>query len=215
MPEAPVSPYDPIFAAYPTEAIPFAFRSQFLRSPGDPNVSVVSGDLDRVWSRPAVLRPLIAAFGRLGLIAPGLGTGVPARLALRPGVDARGRPYQVCDRSFTFGRPLPFVTRKVWEPDLGRIIEFCGPAGAVVVDWDTRFEPPDTLRFTSLRMGLNIRDRVMWLPGPVSRWLFGTTTFTQVAADDRTFQIELVVRHPLLGAVFGYDGRLALREEPA
>ena len=208
-------PYDPIFAAHPAESIPEAFRSQFLRRPGAPFVSVVEGSLDRVWSRPGAIRPFLAVLGRIGIIAPGQGRDVFARLTLRPGIDQRGRAYQVCDRAFVYGSPRPFVTRKVWDPEVGRLIEFCGPTGAFVVDWDAEFRPPDTLAFVSRRMGLQLAGRIAWLPRRASRWLFGTATFTQIALDESSFRIEFLVRHPLLGPVFGYEGPCVLRDEPA
>jgi hypothetical protein len=204
------SPYAPILMPH-IARVPTAFSEQFLRVPGESVLSVVAGDMDRVWWRPRILTPVFAVLGRLGILVPHAGTNVAMSLTLRPGIDAHGQAYQVCDRAFD----LPgarFVTRKTFEPRLGVITESVGPGGVLQVAWDTRFRAPRALTFRQIGMGLMIRGHRIWLSRPVWRWLFGTTRFVQLVDrdDGELLLIRMVLDHPLVGRCFGYSGSCRL-----
>jgi hypothetical protein len=51
-------------------------------------------------------------------------------------------------------------------------------------------------------------------PLPLPRWLTGEVTATERAVGPCAIEVALTLRHPLLGPVFGYDGRFEVRREP-
>lgn len=209
------SPYLPVFTAgavRPTET----FTNQLLRRPDEWFTSVADGQMTRIWSRPAWLRPMFWILGSLGVLVPRQGQDVPARLRVRPAFDDLGRPYQVCDREFDFSQSYAFVTIKKFEPDLGLITEAVGPRGIIVVAWDTQLRSERLLTFRTARVGLQIGRHRAWLDDTVWRWMFGETVFIQIAdaVEANRIRVRMTVRHPLLGPIFGYEGSFEILREP-
>jgi Domain of unknown function (DUF4166) len=208
------SPYLPVFTAGAERPVD-AFTDQLLRRPEESFISVADGRMTRIWWRPVWLRPVFWMLGAIGILVPRQGMDVPARLRVRPAFDDLGRPYQVCDRQFDFSQPYAFVTIKKFEPDLGLITEAVGPRGFIVVAWDTTLRSERLLTFRTAAVGLQIGGQRAWLDKTIWRWIFGQTVFIQIAdgVDSNRIDVRMTVRHPLLGPVFGYEGRFTIIKE--
>jgi uncharacterized protein DUF4166 len=205
------SPFSEVFAG-PAET-PLAFRLQFLDGRADGRPFMLRGLL-RVWQRPRFLRPLFMLLGRAGILVSDTGDRVPTTLEVVRGHGADGRPFHEWRRTLRFRRDRQFNSRLIFDESIGRVVDLLGPARCIAVAWDAQFRPPDTFSLHTDACGVQMRGHRWWLPRRLSGWLFGVVDFVQRVqgpAGD-TVTIELVIRHPLFGAVFGYEGRLVIVE---
>ena len=55
---------------------------------------------------------------------------------------------------------------------------------------------------------VRIGSKKLWIPRWLWKFLLGTVTFSQVAdsAEGDWVRIDLLLRHPLFGRIFGYEG---------
>jgi len=200
------SPLDPVFAGH--AEVPSAFAEQFLHREDLPYGMRLEGVMHRVWHRPAALRPLFRLLGRIGILVPRAGTEVPTTLTVRPGRSARDGVYHVWDRSFAFDPPVRFRTTIVHDPELGMVVDLVGPRDALYMVWEARFHPPDRFTLDTHSVALRVGKRKLWMPGWLWRLLLGTVRFSQVAEsmEGDTVRIDLLILHPLLDRIFGYQG---------
>src|SRR5262249_1264730 len=80
--------FDPIFAPF-GDAVPPAFRDQFLLSPDDDHSIVLEGMME-VWRRPAWIAPLFWLLGAAGILSGQTGRNIPTTVTIRAGRDADG-----------------------------------------------------------------------------------------------------------------------------
>lgn len=200
------SPLDPVFKGH-TE-IPFAFAEQFFHREDLPYGMRLEGVMHRVWHRPAWLRPLFRLLGSMRILVPETGTEVPTTLTVRPGRSRMDGVYHVWDRTFAFATPVRFPTSIIYDPEIGEVVDLVGPRDALYMVWKAQFHPPDRFTLDTHSIALRIRGRKLWLPAWLWKLLFGTVRFWQVAdsMDGDTVRIDLLITHPLLGRIFGYEG---------
>jgi hypothetical protein len=206
------SPLEPIFESA-DPPVPAAFRTQFLHSVDDVSRIVLEGTLHRVWHRPAWLRPLFTFLGRLHILVPDAGYEIPTTLEVITNRLPDGRPSHVWLRTMHFPTVRHFPTTIVYDAARDRVVDLVGPRNALHMVWRAKFRPPDTFTLDTDACGIYLLGRVRWLPEWLWPWLLGTVRFVQRAAsvNGKQVDIELVIRHPLLGDVFGYDGTFLVR----
>lgn len=93
----------------------------------------------------------------------------------------------------------------------GHVVEWLGPAGLLMVAWRVRFQPPQTMEIATVGVAMRLGSWCVWLP----RWL-GVHVRAIEHADltrDDAITIDLIVTHPLVGALFGYTGSFRIRRE--
>jgi hypothetical protein len=141
------------------------------------------------------------------MLFPEIGRDVPAEMVITAGHAKDGRACQVWRRSFAFGgRQRHFNGVLVYDAGRGTLVECLGPAGMIRVPWCMSIDTAGVLQ---------IRTAGMWLgPLRLPRRLTAEVIATERALDPRTIHIQLVVKYPLLGSVFGYEGSFELRSEP-
>jgi hypothetical protein len=206
------SPLQPIFEA--SEApVPAAFRAQFLHSVDDPSKIVLEGVLHHVWHRPGWLRPLFQFLGQLHILVPDTGVEIPTTLEVITSRLVDGRPIHVWRRAMHFTTVRLFPTTIVYDAGRDRVVDLVGPGNALHMVWRAKFRPPVTFTLDTDACGIYLMGRVRWFPRWFWPWLLGTVRFVQRAGsfDSNRVDIEIVIRHPLLGDVFGYDGTFSVR----
>jgi hypothetical protein len=189
--------------------IPEAFRLQFLHTPDDPHRIVLEGEMHRVWQGHRWMRPVFWLLGLTGILIGKTGEHVPTRLELRVYRDQAGIPHQAYDRTLQFDTPVTFNSEMFYLPAQNRSAELFGPGRVLYMVWDTQFHPPDTLTLQTTGFGVRIGNRYITLPQRAARWLIGEAHFVQKAYDTTppSSSIDLVIRHPIFGNIFGYEGR--------
>jgi len=206
------SPFDKLFE---NEAqIPEAFRVQFLTG-ADEGVDVVLEGVMNIWYRPRWLFPLLWAAEKMGVLLSEQGEGIPARLVMRTVRDKKGRPVQYWNRAFQFSRERYFNTVLKYMPEIDDVVEYVGPGKLVGAAWFVEYRPPGTLVFNSELGPVRMAGRAFWLPKLLRRWLLGVIRFKQRVDGQNPAKthIEMVVHHPLLGDVFGYNGVFEIRKQ--
>jgi hypothetical protein len=206
------SPLEPIFDAADA-SVPAAFRAQFLHSVDDPSKIVLEGTLHHVWHRPRWLRPLFQFLGQLHILVPDTGIEIPTTLEVITRRLPDGRPIHVWRRTIHFPTVRLFPTTIVYDAGRDRVIDLVGPRNALHMVWRAKFRPPDTFTLDTDAGGSHLLGSGRWLPGWFWPWVLGTVHFVQRAAslDGNRVDIEIVIRHPLFGDVFGYDGTFLVR----
>jgi len=209
------SPLEFVFADH--EGIPFAFAEQFLHGADLPYGMALVGTIHRVWHRPAILRPVFWALGKMGILVPHNAENVPTTLVVTPGWNDTDGLYHVWDRTLAFDRPVRFRTTIIYAPSLRKVVDLVGPNDFIYMVWDARYLPPDKFTLDTYACAFRMRTLKVWLPRWLWKFLLGTVTFTQTvdAARDDTVHINLLITHPLFGRIFGYEGSFrVVRTDP-
>jgi hypothetical protein len=206
----------PFYGVFGSDAgLPEPFRRQFLLGAEDGQDALLEGEMTRVWLRHGWMKPIFWILGRLGILVGQTGERVPATLRIRAGRDSSGLPYHAYNRTLRFPSPARFNTRMVYFPDADRAAELFGPGLRLYMVWDASFQPPDTLTMTTHSFGIRLPGWNLTLPRRLARWLAGWADFTQTARGEGRTRIELAIRHPLPGDIFGYEGEFEVRRAPA
>jgi len=209
-PAPPRSPLDPVFAGH--SQIPFAFSEQFLHSEQFPYGMRLEGVMRRIWHRPSVLGPLFWFLGKLGILVPNDAVDIPTTLVVRAGQNSADGNYHVWDRTFAFAKFIRFRTTIIYDSELGKVVDLVGPRNLLYMVWDARFHPPDRFTLDTNSCALRIGAKRFWMPRWLWKLLLGTVTFSQVAdsAEGDSVHVDLLIRHPVFGPIFGYDGRFRI-----
>lgn len=204
----PSSPFEPDLGPHRGE-LPQAFVDQYLFSPGER--VVLEGTMERVWRRGRWLWPFFWLASWSDLLFPETGTDVPVTVDIRA-AKARA-PRHLWRRDFRFpgGRKRRFTSKIEYDDRLGSVIEAVGPAMALAIAWEMRFEPPSTLHLDCTGWVLRLGSLCVRLP----EWLLGGGRAIETAPSPDSIGIDFTVSHPLLGDVFGYAGTFMVRREPA
>jgi hypothetical protein len=206
------SPLEPVFSD--TDApVPAAFRAQFLHSVDDPTKVILEGTLHHVWHRPRWLWPLFQMLGGLHILVPDTGLEIPTTLEVITGRLSGGHPFHVWRRTMHFPTVRYFPTTIIYDLKSRRLVDLVGPRDALHMVWRAQFRPPDLFTLDTDACGVTLGGRVRWLPAWLWPWLLGTVRFVQQATslEGDQIKIEIVIHHPLLGNVFGYDGTFRVR----
>ena len=207
------SPFDRLFEN--EEIIPEAFRMQFLTG-ADKGLDVVLEGRMNVWYRPRWLFPFLWAAEKMGALLSEQGQDIPATLVMHTLRDKGGRPVQYWQRTFQFSRERYFNTVLKYWPEIDDVVEYGGPGKLIPTVWNAEYHAPDTLEFHSELAPVRIAGSAFWLPKLLRRWMFGIIHFKQTVEDldSNLTQIEMVMNHPLLGDVFGYNGTFEVSQRP-
>ncbi len=204
------SPFFPVLGGV-TEALPGVLRAQYLLRPTDDERVVLEGAMDRIWHRPFWLWPFFRLLALFDILFPEQGHNIQASMVVEGQPNEYACGAQTWCRTFLFRTPRHFDATMEFDPTLGRVVEHVGPDGVLEVVWDVTFEPPATIRIVTsgLRVGVG-RFRIR-LP----RWATVEVQVSEMALEAQSQQItvDLEVRHPWLGAIFGYAGRFQVRKE--
>lgn len=210
------TPLASVFAGREAE-MPLAFREQFLATPERPYDVVLEGVMHRIWYRPRWLKPLFFLLGRLGILVPLNGEGIPTRLEVVPGYLPNGEPFHEWNRTFDFEKPIFFNTRVVYDKRQNNLADLVGPDYRLHMVWEGRYRPPRTFTLETVTNGLRLGGRVFYLPKWIWLPLLGRVDFIQTAREDTpdTVDVDLRILHPLFGEVFGYQGTFRTVQKPA
>lgn len=191
------------------DRLPAVFADQFLLADGETDRIKLTGVMDRVWHRPDWLWPVLWLLTWIDLLFPETGIRVPASMTVSVGRNREGDVCHHWNRTFRFGhRVRRFNAQMAYDRDGGCVEERFIGSGLVCMGWDIRFNDPTTLvistRRCSVRLG-RIRITIPSIFHPAVR-----AVETVVSEDPGRIRVELVMTHPWLGAVFGYDGEFAV-----
>lgn len=188
--------------------LPIAFHDQFLATPEREYDVVLEGVMHRIWHRPRWLKPLFIFLGKLGILVPRTGEAIPTKLEVVPGYLENGEPFHEWNRTFAFDNPIDFKTRVVFDKRQDNLADLVGPDYRLHMVWKGRYIPPRTFTLETVTNAIRLGRKVYYLP----RWLWlpllGRVEFAQTArpeAED-TVDVDLRIKHPIFGEVFGYQG---------
>ena len=169
----------------------------------------MAGTVDRVWHRPEWLWPLFWALGCVRILFPDTGQRIPATLRIIASRDAAGSVRHTWRRTFGFRRPRHFDATLSYDPTLDRVVERVGLGGMLEVVWNIGLIAPGAMGIVTEGMALRLGRRRLWLPRllHVDVWAIEQAA----AARDDTVHLDLWMTHPLVGALFGYEGTFRLR----
>jgi membrane protein len=206
----PVSPLTPILLPY-VDRLPPVLRDQSLLPVGAGYRVVLEGHLDEIWQRPGWLSPFFRLLARAGLLIAETGRHVPARMTVTAVQDGDGLPCHVWHRTFDFPAPRHLHSRLSYDAELACPVEYFGPGGRLQMVWRLSFQEPLTLAIATEECALLLGPWRVVLPA----WSYAAVAFTTRAESAHVplLRIELRLRHPWLGAVFGYHGRFQQRLE--
>ena len=207
------SPFESTFRAVRPEEVPAEFALQFLHSPDDDFDAVLTGHMD-VWYQPKWLWPLYWLLKQTGILVCEAGEGVPVELRVRAGREIDGRPVHFWDRTFRYRRERHFNTILIYDADHGEVGDFVGKWQTVYLIWQARFELPGRFTLDTKAVALHWRGRYLWLPNWLWSLVFGVVDFEQKASGKGQTELELIIRHPWFGPVFGCQGIFAVSNEP-
>ena len=204
------SPFFPVLAG-PVEDLPGVLRDQYLVRPGDSYRVVLEGTMDRIWHQPFWLWPFLRLFAVFALLFPEQGRDIEASMIVEGRHDGQGGGAQTWYRTFQFRRPRQFNATMMFDLRLARVVERMAPFGMLEVLWNVTFEPPATIRIETRGMRVGVNRLRIALP----RWASVEVRVSETALSDRseTIAVNLAVRQPWLGEIFGYTGRFQVRRE--
>lgn len=190
-------PFAPILSSS-ADTLPSAFARQFLQ----PGPVRLEGVMHEIWHKP-ILRPLFWLLGTLGVLVGRAGKDIPTTLVVEP--TPQGQLYR---RTFRFDPPVQLDSLNVYSPEVDRVMEWVGPAKALGMAWDVRFQPPGTLALVTCGWVLRLGRVHLSVPRWIWPWTLGRADTIQRADQNRddTVHIELVIRHVFFGDMFGFSG---------
>ena len=200
------SPFWPAFERLPAD-VPEVFRKQLLVGSGER--AVLEGQMDRIWVRWPWLLPLFRLLGIAGLLPERTGKNVPVTLTISGHKGRNGWSRQMWRRRFDFRRPKQMVTSTVYDTTMGAAFDRLGPLGVFEVRWALEFEAPGTLTLRGDSWRLRLGPLILPLPSKLT----GTPRVVQTAAGEDAMHISFVNEVPVVGEVFGYEGRFRVRGE--
>jgi membrane protein len=207
---APASPFTPLLLPY-VDRLPPVLRDQALLPAGAGYRVVLDGRLDQIWQRPGPVWPFFWLLARAGLLFAETGENVPAHITVTAAHDAHGEPCHIWRRTFDFPAPRHLHSRLSYDAALGRLVEYFGPGGRLQMVWHVSFQEPLTVVITTEACALLLGPWRLVLPA----WSYAAVAVTTTAESAHTpfVRVELRLRHPWLGAIFGYHGRFEQRLE--
>lgn len=211
LPMRAASPFFPVLGAA-AEALPEVLRTQYLLRPADVERVVLEGRMDRIWHQPFWLWPLFRLLAVFDILFPEQGRNIQASMVIEGLPTEYACGAQTWRRTFLFRTPRRFDATMAFDPKLARVVEWVRPGGVLEVIWNVTFEPPATIRIVTQGMRLGVGRLRITLP----RWAGVEVQVSEMALEEQSQRIavDLVVRHPWLGAIFGYAGRFQVRREP-
>jgi len=193
--------------------LPTVLREQYLLPTDAPYRIVLGGTMQEIWRRPSWTWPIFWLLALGNIFFPETGQRIPTQLIITAGRDADGTPTQSWDRRFFFpGRRRRYCSTMRFDAASGLVVERQGPAECFWEWARVRFEAPGSLEFLTVRSVL----RLGQLSIPLPRWLWVTAHVVERADPSmaNAIDVALTIRHPLLGAIFGYAGAFKVTRRP-
>ena len=198
----PRTPLSFVLAPFAAE-MPKAFAAQFLEPINFGDAVVLTGTVDEVWHRPRWIALFLWLSTLPNVLFPETGQNIPARLVISPVKTLDGRSVQFWRRTFLFPRPRRFNATLAYDPTGHSRIEALGPGGVLETDWSARYVPPSRLVIRSRSAWIRLRSHRI----PLHRVLTPRVRVVQDAAPTSdAVRVDFLMRHPLLGEIFGYRG---------
>lgn len=163
---------------------------------------VGAGTFDSSGLRTRALRPVFTLLARVGIAFPEYGADVPFEIENSPGADGALR----ATRTFHFAERTR-VMRDELRVAGGRLVDRLGARGMLEVELDASVSN-GRLLMESRRLVLRAAGRRVPLP-PVA-----TVVLEERATDDGIQHVDVRIRMPLLGEVYGYRGAFAYAVRP-
>lgn len=140
------------------------------------------------------------------ILVPHVGADVPFTVENYPYRDPFGRETVTFVREFEVrpGRPSRFDATMIWAPDRGRVIDYLGTHQHLAVDVDLVVDPVGGLLLTTHAQRF-YEGRFVAFRFPL---IFSGVAELHESYDDEAgvYCIELEVRNPVFGFLFGYTG---------
>ncbi|PSP83925.1 DUF4166 domain-containing protein [Halobacteriales archaeon QS_1_68_17] len=152
-------------------------------------------------SRGTHVVPALWAMTAQDLLFPEAGTDVPFVVYTACFRDD-GREVLSTVREFEFGRTRRFVSRTVWDPGDGRLLDFLGTGGHLVTELHADVEA-GALVVTAGRQWVRIGGRYRRVPGPLAVDVEVRDRYDPAA---ERFAVSATVENPLAGHVLSYRG---------
>ena len=181
-------------------ALPPVFRAHYANRPYSDDLTIVRGKMHvrlSPWVR--MVSPLLRLTRTL---VPKAGEDVAVTVKF---CSERDSDVFRFEREFVFGdgECHRFISRM--QPVGGNeVIEWTGSG----IGWHAAYShTAGKVILSHLGYRLKLFGRMFSLP---SRWLFGEAEAHETAIDAITFAMEMRIRHPLFGEIYGYGGRFEL-----
>lgn len=217
-----LSPFFPILGGR-AEDLPEVLRDQYLVGPEDSYRVVLEGTMDRIWHRPFWLWPFLRLLATFDILFPEQGNNIEASMIVEGQHGRQGGGAQTWRRTFHFRRPRKFNATMMFDQRLARVVERLGPFGVLEIVWNVTFEPPATIRIKTegIRLGMGKRRIVLPRWATVEIWASETALGQQGNMGEQDLPgiqrdmiaVDLLVRQPWLGEIFGFAGHFQLRRE--
>jgi hypothetical protein len=129
----------------------------------------------------------------------------------RGSTTGKGGGAQTWNRTFQFRKQRHFNATMRFDLRLARVVEHMAPLDLLEVVWNVTWEPPATIKIETEGIRVGVGRFRMILP----RWASMQVRVRETALLDRseTIAVDLVVRQPWLGTIFGYTGQFRVRRE--
>jgi hypothetical protein len=167
--------------------------------------SICCGIMDRVSRSPPVTLPFLTLGARRHIFFPESGKAIPFTCENYPFLDPFGRESVTWIRTFRFPKRVRrFDACMIFSEQRQCIVDYLGTHHHLAVDLALSVTRCGGLHIRSGQQRVYERFLGFSLPGPLA----GTADVTEWF-DERLglFRIRVAVANPLLGLIFGYEGR--------
>jgi hypothetical protein len=182
--------------------LPPVFRLHYANRKNCQDVVRAVGRMD-IW-QCALMRPFAVLFRAMGTLVPVTENDIETEVVFRTRANSSNFWY---DRSFTLGSGQRYQFVSQLEPVGGaEVIEWTG----AMIGWHSTFAYDGT-RVRLEHVGYRLKLGRLNLPLPMT-WLFGRPSAWEEAINDKCFQMEMTINHPILGLLYRYAGRFEIAE---
>lgn len=163
-----------------------------------------NGIMQKIQSGPRFLFPLILVGARRKLLFPEYGQNIPFEITNTARIGPNGDAQVHWERIFYFAKKKRYFNA-LMSLDAKRFIikDYLGEPSIVYSDLVLEATPDGHLRIESKNQRL-VLGRVEI---PLPTFLQGLASVTEKYIDDKgVFQIDVIVKNPLVGTIFAYEG---------
>lgn len=185
-----------------------AIQERFDVSSAGGSASVGRGTMDHIWHGPRYTVPFLWLGSTRNILFPETGTEVPFTIENYGYVDGFGRETLTFVRTFELagGRRRRFDATMVYSEQRGCVIDYLGTRQHIAVDLHPQVSDVGGLRIVTGAQRIHEGPLHVGLPNDLTGHADVHEWFDEQA--DR-LRIDVAVRHPRLGPIFGYRGSFA------
>lgn len=200
------SPFEPVLGGRDIN-LPKVFQKQFLSSVDNDIDIILAGKMDKVWHRPAWLRPFFWLLAWPNILFPETGSNIPCEMIIIGRRDKNGQAFQKWNRTFHFDKKKRYFNAiMMFDEKRQAVMERFGSVKFLVVLWEIEFISPSMINITTKGTYFTLRRHWIRLPfAPIVKVF-------ERAINDNTLHINLEISSSFLGAVFGYEGTFIIQE---